>query len=140
MHLSLRLCTFWHISFGILVINLIFPRWEMDLVDFYSQGYFGVNFTSVRIFDTIITADVEINLSPHFTKVVHTTHNLSLSRAIAYLSLIWITQLSIGMSSLVVFTVIAALSLSQFLVGHDDIKSPFLVFVLKVSTSFRNTQ
>ena len=84
----------------------------MDLVDFYSQGYFGVNFTSVRIFDTIITADVEINLSPQFTQVFHTTHNLSLSRAISYPGLIWITQLSIGMSSLVVFTMIAALSLA----------------------------
>ena len=32
------------------------------------------------------------------------------------------------------------LSLSQCLVGHNDIKSPFLVFVLKVTTSFRNMQ
>ena len=61
-------------------------------------------------------------------------------QAISYLGLIWITQLSIGMSSLVDFTMIAALSLSQFLVGHDDIKSPFLVFVFKVTTSFKKTQ
>ena len=31
-------------------------------------------------------------------------------------------------------------SLSQCLVGQKDIKSPFLVFVLKVTTCFRNTQ
>ena len=88
--------------------------------------------------------NVEINLSPQFTQVFLTTHNLSLSQMIIYLGLIWTTQLSIGMTSLVVFTMIAAMlicyHLSKCLVGHYYIKRPFLVFVLKVTTSFRNTQ
>ena len=90
----------------------------------------------------LIRTNVEINLSPQFTQVFLTTHNLSLSQTISYLGLIWTTQLSIGMTSLVVFNDcynVDMLSLSQCLVGHNNIKSPLLVFVLKVTTSFRNT-
>ena len=90
----------------------------------------------------LIRTNVEINLSPQFTQVFLTTHNLSLSQTISYLGLIWTTQLSIGMTSLVVFNDcynVDMLSLSLCLVGHNNIKSPLLVFVLKVTTSFRNT-
>ena len=90
----------------------------------------------------LIRTDEEINLSPQFTQVFLTTHNLSLSQTISYLGLIWTTQLSIGMTSLVVFNDcynVHMLSLSQCLSGHNNIKSPLLVFVLKVTTSFRNT-
>ena len=91
----------------------------------------------------LIRTNVEINLSPQFTQVFLTTHNLSLSQTISYLDLIWTTQLSIGMTSLVVFNDcynVDMLSLSQCLVGHNNIKSPLLVFALKVMTSFRKTQ
>ena len=88
-------------------------------------------------------ADVEVKLYCQPSQVFRTTHNLSLSQAISYLGLMdypFVNRDDFFGCFHYDCCNVDMLSLSQCLVGHNDIKSPFLVFVWKVTTSFRNTQ
>ena len=77
------------------------------------------------------------------TQAFHTTQNLSLSQANSHLGLMDYPIVNrddfFGCFHYDCCNV-DMLLLSQCLVSHNDIKSPFLVFVLKLMTSFRNTQ
>ena len=84
-------------SWWIVIVVIVSKRWN--------QKYL----TDVIYGQPFIRIDVEINLYPQLTQVFRTTHNLSLSQANSYLVLIRTTQLSIGLASLVVLTMIAAM-------------------------------
>ena len=77
------------------------------------------------------------------TQVFHTTHNLSLSQANSHLGLMDYRNVNrddfLGCFHYDCCNIVM-LSLSQCLVSHNYIKSPFFVFVFKVATSFNNTQ